>query len=198
MTSAMTTATAYAPCIDAPSGRPTDQSNASSPGYALKFRPNRNAMNPSKMLPGASVVLTDSGVLAGWRRFWPVLRGELAQFGVYVVVHFLLLLAISIGQTILAAIIFGIIGTVGALVGLVVVLGVFGGLHAALASTAGVVALVVIALLTVLVATVCYLPVKIVVLTYVFSYELSVLGAADEKLRLLPVDDNTETTANPT
>jgi hypothetical protein len=144
------------------------------------------------------MVLTDTGVLAGWRRFWPVLRGNLAQFGVYVVAHFLLLLAISIGQTIVAAIVFGIIGTLGALVGLVVVLGVFGGLQAALASTAGVVALVVIVLLTVLVATVCYLPIKIVVLAYVFSYELSVLGAADEELRLLPVDDDTGTTANPT
>ncbi|MEA1931585.1 MAG: hypothetical protein U9O06_08555 [Euryarchaeota archaeon] len=143
------------------------------------------------------MVRTDSGVLSAWRRFWPVVRNDLAQFGVYVVVHFLLLLAISIGQTILAAIVFGIIGTVGALGGLLVVLGVFGGLNAALASTVGVIALGAIVLLTVVVATVCYLPIKIVVLTYVFSYELSVLGAADEELRLLPVDDDTETTANP-
>jgi len=160
-------------------------------GYLLVMRVTTEFVTPV-------MVLTDSGVLAAWRRFWPVLRADLAQFGVYVVVHFLLLLAISIGQTIVAAIVFGIIGTAGALVGLVVVLGVFGGLHAVLASTAGVVALVVIVLLTVLVATVCYLPIKIVVLTYVFSYELSVLGAVDEELRLLPADTDPKTAANST
>ena len=139
------------------------------------------------------MVETDSGVLAGWRRFWPVLRNDLAQFGVYVVVHFLLLLAISIGQSIIGVILLGIVGTVGALVGLLVVLGVFGGLHAALASTVGAVAVGAVVLLTLLVAAIVYLPIKIVVLSYVFSYELSVLGAADEELRLLPAADDDET-----
>jgi len=40
--------------------------------------------------------------------------------------------------------------------------------------------------LTLLAMVVLFLPINIVVLTYVFSYELSVLGAADEDLRLLP------------
>jgi hypothetical protein len=132
------------------------------------------------------MVLTDSGVLDAWRQFWPVLRTNVSQFGVYVVVHFLLLLAISIGQSILGVIVFGIVGTVGALVGLLLVVGVFGGLNAALASTAGLVALGLLVALTLLAALALFLPINIVVLTYVFSYELSVLGAADEDLRLLP------------
>lgn len=144
------------------------------------------------------MVLTDSGVLAGWRRFWPVLRNDLAQFGVYVVVHFLLLLAVSIGQSIIMVVLLGIIGTVGLLVGMLVVLGVFGGLHAAFASTLGAVAIGVIVLLAVLVAVVVSLPIKIVVLTYVFNYELSVLGAADEDLRLLPERDGSDDHAGST
>ena len=143
------------------------------------------------------MVLTDSGVLAGWQRFWPVLRGNLAQFGIYVVVHFLVLLAISIGQSIIGLIIFGIVGVVGAVAGLVVVLGVFGGFNAAVASTAGLVALGVIAALTLAVVFLLTLPINIVVLTYVFSYEVSVLGAADEDLRLLPTPEEPDPSAAP-
>ena len=142
------------------------------------------------------MVLTDSGVLDGWRRFWPVLRGNLAQFGVYVVVHFLVLLAISIGQSIIGLIIFGIVGVIGGIAALVVVLGVFGSFGATIASTAGLVALGVIVAVTLLVVFLLTLPINIVVLTYVFSYELSVLGAADEELRLLPADD-TDPAATP-
>lgn len=134
------------------------------------------------------MVMTDSGVVDAWRRFWPVLRTQLAQFGVYVVVHFLLLLAVGIGQSIVAAIIFGIVGTIGALVGLLFVFGVFGGFSAALGSTVGLVVLSAVALLALLVAFVLYLPIKVVVLTYIISYEVSVLGAADEELQLLATE----------
>ncbi len=143
-----------------------------------------------------TMVVTDSGVLDGWRRFWPVLRGNLAEFGVYLVVHFLLLLAIGIGQSILSLLVFGIVGVVGAVAGLVVVFGLFGGLSAATASTAGIALLVVIGGLTLLVAWVLLLPVQIAVLTYVTSYEVSMLGAVDEDLRLRPATtgDNSEPT----
>ena len=154
-------------------------------GYLIVMRVTTEFVTPV-------MVLTDSGVIAGWRRFWPVLRTDLAQFGVYVVIHFLLLLAISIGQSIIMVVLLGIIGTVGLLVGLLVALGVFGGLNAALASTVGAIVVGAIVLLTVLLAVVVSLPIKIVVLTYVFSYELSVLGAADEELRLLPTVDGSE------
>jgi len=107
------------------------------------------------------------------------------------------LLAISIGQSIIGLIIFGIVGVVGAVAGLVVVLGVFGGFNAAVASTAGLVALGVIAALTLAVVFLLTLPINIVVLTYVFSYEVSVLGAADEDLRLLPTPEEPDPSAAP-
>lgn len=145
------------------------------------------------------MVVSDAGVLDGWRQFWPTVRSQPAQFVVYIIIHFLLLLAISIGQSIIAALVFGIIGTISALVGLLVVFGLFGGLSAALASTAGIIALGGLVVLTVLVAIVVYLPVSIVVLTYVISYEISVLEAADDDFQLLPetTDDASDTESTP-
>jgi len=142
------------------------------------------------------MVVSDCGVRDGWRRFWPVVRTQPAQFVVYILIHFLLLLAIGIGQSIVGALVFGIVGTIGALVGLVVVFGVFGGLGAAVASTAGVLALASVVVLTLLVAFVVYLPVSIVVLTYVVSYEVSVLESADDDFQLFPepTEDDTEPT----
>jgi hypothetical protein len=144
-----------------------------------------------------TMVVTDSGVLDGWRRFWPVLRGNLAQFGVYLVVHFLLLLAVGIAQSILSVLVFGIVGVVGVLAGLVVVFGIFGGFGAAIASTAGVVLLVAIGGLTLLVAWLLLLPVQVVVMTYVTTYEVSMLGAVDEALRLRPDSSGTDTGESP-
>ncbi len=132
------------------------------------------------------MVLTDSGVIDGWRRFWPVFRGQLSQFGVYIVVHFLLLLAIGIGSSIVGALIFGIVFTIGAVVGLVLVFGIFGGLGAVTASSPALVLLGLVVLLTLLVGYVLFLPVQIVILSYVVTYEVSVLAAADEELRLRP------------
>ena len=133
-----------------------------------------------------TMVVTDSGVLDGWRRFWPALRGNLAEFAVYLVVHFLLLLAVGIAQSILSLLVFGIVGVVGAVAGLVVVFGIFGGFSAATASTAGIALLVAIGGLTLLVAWLLLLPVQIAVLTFVTNYEVSMLGAVDEELRLRP------------
>ena len=131
-----------------------------------------------------TMVITDSNVLDGWRRFWPVLRGQLSQFGVYLVVHFLLVLAVGIGQTIISLLVYGIVITIGAVIGLVIVFGIFGGIEAI--GTAGIVLLVVLAILTLGLGWALLLPVQIVVLTFVVNYEVSMLGAADEELRLRP------------
>jgi len=131
------------------------------------------------------MVVSDCGVRDGWRQFWPVVRSQPLQFLVYIVVHFLLLLAIGIGQSIIGALVFGIIGTVAALFGVLVVFGVFGSVGAAVASTAGVVALGGIVVLSVVLAALVYLPVGILVLTYVISYEVSVLESAADPFQLL-------------
>ena len=143
------------------------------------------------------MVVADCGVREGWRQFWPVVRSQPAQFVVYIIVHFLLLLAIGIGTSVVGALLFGIVVTIGALVGLVVVLGVFGGLGAALASTAGAIALGAVVVVTLLVAAILYLPVSILVLTYVISYEVSVLELADDEFELIAADVDTGETGGP-
>lgn len=142
-----------------------------------------------------TMVVTDSGVLDGWRRFWPVLRGQLSQFAVYLLVHFVLLLAIGIGQSIIGLVIYGAVLAVAALVAIAVVFGVFGGISAAVGSTVGIVGLVVLVAGALLIGFVLMLPVQIAILAYVTSYEVSVLGAADEALQLLP-DYETESTSS--
>ncbi|MFQ3476127.1 hypothetical protein HKK80_07685 [Halonotius sp. F2-221B] len=136
-----------------------------------------------------TMVVTDSGVLDGWRRFWPIFRGQLSQFGVYLVVHFLLLLAIGIARAILSVIVYGIVLVIGGVIGLVIVFGLFGGLSAAASSTAALVVLGLLAVLTLLAGWVLLLPVQIAVLTYVTTYEVSMLAACDDALRLRPQTD---------
>ena len=138
-----------------------------------------------------TMVVTDSGVLDGWRRFWPVFRGQLSQFGVYLVVHFLLLLAIGIARAILSVIVYGIVLVIGGVIGLVIVFGLFGGLSAAASSTAALVVLGLLGALTLLVGWVLLLPVQIAVLTYVTNYEVSMLAACDSELRLRPESNDT-------
>lgn len=136
------------------------------------------------------LVLTDGGVLDGWRRFWPVFRGQLAQFGVYLVVHFVVLLVIGVVRSILSGIVYLSALLVGGLIGLGVVLGAFGGVNAAAASTPALVVLGLLAVLTLLLGWLLLLPVRIVILSYVTIYEVSVLAAADDDLRLRPRDDD--------
>jgi len=133
-----------------------------------------------------TMVVTDSGVLDGWRRFWPVFREQLSQFGVYLVVHFLLLLAVGIARAILSILVYGIVLTIGGVIGLVIVFGLFGGLSAAASSTAALAVVGLLALLTLVIGWVLLLPVQIAVLTYVTNYEVAMLAACDEELQLRP------------
>ncbi|SEO66589.1 hypothetical protein SAMN04487948_10462 [Halogranum amylolyticum] len=131
------------------------------------------------------MIATDSGVLSGWRQFWPTLRSEWKQFLVYLVVRFVLQLGVGIATFVVGGILAAVVVVGALLVGLVVA-GAFGGLNAALGSVAGVVALVVLGVLTLLALLAVSLPIKIVVQSYFTAYELSVLGAADDRFALLP------------
>jgi hypothetical protein len=131
------------------------------------------------------MIATDSGVVSSWRQFWPTLRGEWKQFLVYLVVRFVLQLGVGIATLVVGGILAAIVVVGALLVGLVVV-GAFGGLNAALGSVAGIVALVILAVLTLLALLVVSLPIKILVQSYFTAYELSVLGAAEERFALLP------------
>ena len=131
------------------------------------------------------MIATDSGVISSWRQFWPTLRGEWKQFLVYLFVRFVLQLGVGIATLVVGGILAAIVVVGALLVGLVVV-GAFGGLNAALGSVAGIVALVILAVLTLLALLVVSLPIKILVQSYFTAYELSVLGAAEERFALLP------------
>lgn len=135
------------------------------------------------------MIVEDSGVLAGWSRFWTTLRREWKQFVVYVFVRFVLQLGVGIATGIvgfiLAIVVFLVAGAIG--FGLAAV---FGGFQALISTTAGIAALVVLVVLTILVMTVVFLPIKILVQTYFTTYELSVLGGVNPQYALLPQFDD--------
>ncbi|MCG1002965.1 MULTISPECIES: hypothetical protein [Halobacterium] len=87
-----------------------------------------------------------SGVLDGWRRFWPTLRAEWREFAVYVLVKIVLLVGVGI-----------VFGLVGAIVAVPVGLAVFGAAITPLAlvavAVAGLVGFVVLAAVSVPIMT---------------------------------------------
>ncbi|MEF8780132.1 MAG: hypothetical protein V5A46_05605 [Haloferacaceae archaeon] len=131
------------------------------------------------------MVLEDETVLGGWSRFWPTLKGEWVQFLVYLVVYFFLSLGIGIGQSIVTLILGGIVIALGAIAGLVVV-GLLGGAAAALESIVGLALLGLLVVLVVATLAVVVLPIRVLVLTYLTTYQLTVLGGANSELMLLP------------
>ena len=141
------------------------------------------------------MVLEDGGVLDGWRRFWPVFRGHLAQFGVYLVSHFVVLLIVGVVRAVLSGIVYLFALLVGGLIGLGIVFGLFAGVGAAATSTPALVVLGLLAVLTLLLGWLLVVPVRVVLLSYVTIYEVSMLAAADNDLRLRPQDavDSNET-----
>lgn len=135
------------------------------------------------------MVAADVGVIPGWQRFWPTLRGHPWQFLVYLVTRWVLGLGIGIA----VAIVFGILALVIVVAALIVgflVAGLFGGLEAAAASTPAVALLAVFGLLTVLVLVALGLVVSVPVRSFLTAYELSVLGRAEARFALLPETDD--------
>lgn len=131
------------------------------------------------------MVLEDETVLGSWSRFWPTLKGEWVQFLVYLVVYFFLSLGIGIGQGIVTLILGGIVIALGAIAGLVVV-GLLGGAAAALESIVGLALLGLLVILVVVALAVVVLPIRVLVLTYLTTYQLTVLGGANPEFMLLP------------
>ena len=142
------------------------------------------------------MLLEERGVLAGWRRFWPTLRGRWVQYAVYVVAEFVLSIAAGIAVAIVDLLVLVALAIpFGILAGVVLLVGGFGTF-----STVEVVALVVIGLVYLVLAIVAVLLVQVPVETYFRFYALLVLGDTDEALDLIPdrraaVRTETETTA---
>ncbi|MDR5672005.1 putative membrane protein [Halalkaliarchaeum sp. AArc-CO] len=131
------------------------------------------------------MVLEDETVLGAWSRFWPTLKGEWVQFLVYLVVYLLLAIGIGIGQSIVTLVLAGIVVALGAIAGLVIV-GLLGGLAAAVESVVGLALLGLLVLFVILALAVVILPIRILVVTYMTTYQLAVLGGANRSFMLLP------------
>lgn len=128
------------------------------------------------------MLLEDRGVLSAWRRFWPTLRSQWKQYLAYVVLKFVLSVAIGVaiafltGLTLVAlAIPFGALGALTVLTD--------GGL--ADLSLVATVLLGIGALVFVFLAIVLTALVQVPVLTYFRYYALFVLGDTDESLDLI-------------
>lgn len=142
------------------------------------------------------MVIDDAGPIAGWRRFWAVLREEWVQYLAYLLVHVVLGLAVAIAQGLILLVVGGVILGLGALAG-VAVAGALGGLGALLGTTVGQAAVAVVGVVTLLALLVVFLPVNLVTTTFLRTYELRVLAESDPELDLLadsvfPASDGTE------
>lgn len=131
------------------------------------------------------MVVADTGVIAGWKRFWPTLRAHPWQFLVYLVTRWVLALGVGLATGVALGILGGIVVVAALIVGFLAV-GTFGGLDAALASTPALVILGIVVLLTLLVLFVLSLALSVPVRSFLTTYELSVLGRAEPQFVLLP------------
>lgn len=129
-----------------------------------------------------TMIATDSGVLAGWRRFWPTLRADPIEYGLYGVVRVVLGVGIGIAAAIGVALALGLaailLGTIAAIV--VVLAGGLGSLGAVALAVLGALLLVFL-----LVAIVAGVVIAVPFQCYLWVYSLLVLGDLDPELDLL-------------
>ncbi|MFH5798582.1 hypothetical protein [Haladaptatus sp. CMAA 1911] len=132
--------------------------------------------------------LQERGVVAGWRAFWPTLRREWKQFGIYLVLKFFLAIAVGFLVSIAAGILAVLLLIPFAVIGLLVVVA-FGGLSAVGTTLANPLALALFGLL-VLAYVVCLLVtlavVRVPIRTYLGYFSLFVLGDTEDKFDLIP------------
>ncbi|MFO8114218.1 MAG: hypothetical protein R6U01_02465 [Halorubrum sp.] len=134
-----------------------------------------------------TMIVEEVGVIGGWRRFLPALRAEWREFLIYLLVH----LVVSIGLSVVvgASTVLGLafVATVGGLV-LLLVAALLGGLGALVGTTAGTgaIAFVTVAGIGGLLALV--VPVLVVTRSYRITYEVSTLAGIDPGLALLHPD----------
>ncbi|QKY17961.1 hypothetical protein Hrr1229_014120 [Halorubrum sp. CBA1229] len=134
-----------------------------------------------------TIVVEETGVLGGWRRFWRTLRTRWTEFVVYLVVHVIVSVGLSVVEGIAAVLAFALVGTVAGLV-LLAVAAALGGLGALVGTTAGTAALAVVVIVAVASLIALVLPVRVVTSSYRIAYEVSTLGGIDGDLALLHRD----------
>lgn len=118
----------------------------------------------------------DRAVLAAWGRFWPVLRAQWKQFGVYALIRMVLEIA--------AGILLGILVLIGA-IALLIPLGAVAIVGFVLESLVGWVLVGVAALFFVVGVIALALLLAVPIRTYLRYYELLVLGDADDRFDVI-------------
>ena len=117
------------------------------------------------------MVAEECGIVAGWKRFWPILRGNLAEFAVYVVLRWVITVAIGFVGSTVAGILAAIVGVPLLLLGGSLFLGTGGAL-----TPLTVVTYAVLLVAFVLVVTALGAIVQAPLQAYARYYELLVLG----------------------
>lgn len=130
------------------------------------------------------MILWDRGVFAGWRRFWPTLRGSWTEFLVYLLVHFLLGAGISLAESFVTVFLGGLVAVFAGVVVLIAA-GLLGGLPALTGSVAGTAFLAVVVVLALIALVLLLLPIRVVTRTYLITYEVSTLAGVDPRLAML-------------
>ncbi|WP_435075776.1 DUF7544 domain-containing protein [Halorubrum sp. HHNYT27] len=131
-----------------------------------------------------TMVVADTGVIGGWRRFLPVLRTDWPEFFVYLVVHLVISIGLSVVVGVATLLALALVATVAGLV-LLIAAALLGGLGALLGTTSGTVAIAVVAIAGVVGLVALVLPVQVVALSYRLIYEVSTLEGVDPELSLL-------------
>ena len=134
------------------------------------------------------MTLTDGGVVAAWTAFTPTLKKEWKQFVGYLLVHFLLALLIGIAQSVILFVGIGIVLALVLLAGIILVFGIAGSVAVAMESIAVLVGLGTVAVFAIVAIVLVALPLRILVVSYLTMYELSVLRFANREFDLLLTD----------
>ncbi len=128
-----------------------------------------------------TMIHEDRGLRSAWGRFWPILRQNLGQFALYIVVRFALTIGVGIVAGIATGIAGVIVGVPFAIIGGIAFLGTGGTVTLVSAIVYGV--LIVAFILSLLAATaVVQVPLK----AFTRYYELLVLGDVEPALDLIP------------
>jgi|AntRauMinimDraft_4_1070384.scaffolds.fasta_scaffold02063_3 hypothetical protein len=125
------------------------------------------------------MLVEDRGVLAAWRRFWPTLTAQWKQYAAYVVISFVLQIAVGIVTSIVV-----VLGAIVAAVPFGIV-GLAGGALLSVSQIAGGILIAVAAVLFVLTIIVLGLLVAVPVTTYLRYYALLVLGDTNAEFDLI-------------
>ncbi|GAB3688219.1 hypothetical protein GCM10028857_22130 [Salinarchaeum chitinilyticum] len=130
-----------------------------------------------------TMIAADRGVVAGWRRFWPTLRGDPVEYLLYGVVRIGLGVAVGIAAAIAIVVILALAGVVlGTLAAIAIVLaGGFGSLGSVAIAVLG-----VLLAIFVLVGVAAWAVIAVPFQCYLWIYALLVLGDVDGELDLIP------------